>query len=148
MNPSTSNQRKNFLIEPVLQKKIIWHFFVLGLIMTILNTLGFFFLMNKIVGYFEKAQEVNPELMALLQSTWTLVTVTTVFLSVVAIFGFSLYGLYFSNRIAGPIYHMRKCIGRIMSGEKGVRLSFRENDYFPELATEMNQLIDQQIEKN
>jgi hypothetical protein len=145
-NTSSKNLRKQFLIEPVLQKRIIWNFFLLGLMMTVVNIAGFFFLMNQIVGYTEGAEQVSPAMAEFLQATWNHVTVTMVVVSTIMVAGFGFYGLYFSNRIAGPIYQIRKCIGRILAGEKDVRVIFRKGDYFPELSDEMNALINERLQ--
>lgn len=149
MDQSTSkNQRKQYLIEPNLQKRIIWHFFVLGLVMTILNICGFFYFMNQIVGYFEQLNQVTPALTELIQQTWPRVMLASLSLSVLAVAGFALYGLYFSNRIAGPIYQIRKKLAQVIAGGPSAPIVLRNGDYFTELSDEVNLLVTKYTNKD
>ncbi len=51
-------------------------------------------------------------------------------------------GLGISHRIAGPIRRMQKDIRRALAGEKGVRVHVRKKDSFPDLAGEINLLLE------
>ncbi len=50
-------------------------------------------------------------------------------------------GLHLSNRIAGPIYRAKKYLADLKSGEKVGQLSFRQKDYFQELAVSINEAL-------
>jgi hypothetical protein len=64
---------------------------------------------------------------------------TSVIMAVVLI----IHGLYFSNRIAGPIYHIQNHFKKLSDGSlpKGTEVKFRKGDYFHELAKEANELF-------
>jgi methyl-accepting chemotaxis protein len=51
-------------------------------------------------------------------------------------------GIYNSHRIAGPLFRVQRDIERVLAGEKGVRVKVRKRDNFPELAEEVNRLIE------
>jgi signal transduction histidine kinase len=51
------------------------------------------------------------------------------------------WGVVVSNRIAGPIYRLCKHINEVVNGETDRDLSFREKDYFPEVAEEFNKIM-------
>jgi nitrogen fixation/metabolism regulation signal transduction histidine kinase len=61
-------------------------------------------------------------------------------------------GLILTNRIAGPLYRMKKHLEAVGRGETLSDISFRKNDYFGEVLAPYNQVIkmlrDLQEEKN
>jgi len=50
--------------------------------------------------------------------------------------------IFFSHKIAGPVYKTMKFFKAIKNGDNPGRLSFRDGDYFPELADEFNNTFD------
>jgi len=51
-------------------------------------------------------------------------------------------GVFYSHRIAGPIYRIEKDLARILGGEKGVKIRTRKRDSMKSLVTKINQLVD------
>lgn len=51
------------------------------------------------------------------------------------------YGLYFTNRIAGPLYRLKVQMENLIAGKDVGELEFRKNDYFKELAALFNQIV-------
>jgi nitrogen fixation/metabolism regulation signal transduction histidine kinase len=47
-----------------------------------------------------------------------------------------------SHRFAGPICRLRTAMRAVAAGEKPTKLSFRDNDFWPELADEYNAMIE------
>ena len=52
----------------------------------------------------------------------------------------SIIGIHYSHRIAGPVFRISQDIGRILEGEKGVRIKLRSNDGLQNLARMVNLL--------
>lgn len=50
------------------------------------------------------------------------------------------YGLYLTNRIAGPLYRLKVHMENLVAGKDVGELEFRKNDYFKELADLFNQI--------
>lgn len=48
--------------------------------------------------------------------------------------------LQLSNKVAGPIYHLREHLKRVGSGQKNADLKFRENDFFQDIPELINKL--------
>lgn len=72
-------------------------------------------------------------------------TMLTVFFAgtTLAIIAFStIAGLIFSNRVAGPLYRMREHFEKVSRGETLGGVSFREGDYFDDLAEAYNRQMD------
>jgi methyl-accepting chemotaxis protein len=139
--------RTQILIEPNLQKKIMGNFFLLGCAMVFVNVLGLYFLVGRIIQYVENMSQVSPELYEVMIKAFSDLALGSFVLSLIVIMLFCLYSLYYSNRIAGPIYQLNKSIGRILEGEKNVEIKFRKDDYFQELSERMNLLIKKYYEK-
>lgn len=55
--------------------------------------------------------------------------------------------MYLSNRIAGPIYQLKKHLNEYQNGKEYSDIQFREKDFFQELAQSVNQSI-HHAEKN
>jgi nitrogen fixation/metabolism regulation signal transduction histidine kinase len=51
-------------------------------------------------------------------------------------------GIVMSHRIAGPVFRIAADIDRVLSGERGVRVSLRRRDAFEELAEKVNELFE------
>ncbi len=51
-------------------------------------------------------------------------------------------GVFYSHRIAGPIYRIEKDLARILDGEKGVRIQTRKRDIMKSLVDKINRLAD------
>jgi hypothetical protein len=47
-----------------------------------------------------------------------------------------------SHRFAGPVYRLRQVIHNLASGEKAERVEFRDNDFWKEIAADVNRLVD------
>ncbi len=51
--------------------------------------------------------------------------------------------IFFSHKIAGPLYKLQKHLGKIRNKETHSKLTFRKGDYFQDLAEEVNMTFDQ-----
>ena len=57
-------------------------------------------------------------------------------------------GIFYSHRIAGPVFRIGRDIQRVLDGERGVRISLRQSDRFQDLARRVNELLDALEEAN
>jgi signal transduction histidine kinase len=55
-----------------------------------------------------------------------------------------LYGLYLTNRIAGPLYRLKKQMENLLEGKDAEDLQFRKNDFFKEFSGLFNRLAEKQ----
>ena len=49
--------------------------------------------------------------------------------------------VFFSHKIAGPLYKLKKFLGEVRQGNPIGGVYFRKGDYFPEIADEVNRTI-------
>ncbi len=52
------------------------------------------------------------------------------------------YGLYLSNRVAGPLYNLQQYLESYLAGRRQGPLQFREKDYFQELAVVVSDTVE------
>lgn len=52
-----------------------------------------------------------------------------------------------SHRFAGPVFRLRQVIHSLAQGAKPERIEFRDNDFWKEIATDMNRVIDRLADK-
>ena len=55
----------------------------------------------------------------------------------------SILGIFYSHKIAGPVYRINTDITRVLDGEKGVKIKLRSTDKLQALAVKVNQLIEE-----
>lgn len=53
--------------------------------------------------------------------------------------------ILFSNRLAGPLYRLRRHMKDVAEGKKTPRLSFRKNDYYSNLQESYNNLLESKV---
>jgi methyl-accepting chemotaxis protein len=61
--------------------------------------------------------------------------------SLIVIFLLIAYGLYLSNRVAGPIYRLKNSLKAYTASGKFSPVKFRKRDFFQDLATSVNDAI-------
>ncbi|MBN2535196.1 MAG: hypothetical protein JXB88_20110 [Spirochaetales bacterium] len=61
--------------------------------------------------------------------------------NLIIVFIISILGIFYSHRIAGPVYRMDTDIKRVLNGEKGIIIKLRRTDKLHDLAETVNKLI-------
>jgi hypothetical protein len=141
----TSNSRKVLLINPKFQLTFMG--FVLGLISI---TLGIFY--GSQLYFFWKFRQVglsvnlSPDHVFFQFLNQQKVTMNLIFLfsSGLTAIILGVAGLTFSNRIAGPIYRLHQHLLKTAKTGKYSEITFREKDFFPEIAHAYNQQLPNQ----
>lgn len=54
----------------------------------------------------------------------------------------SVLGIFYSHKIAGPVFRIDQDINKALAGEKGVRINLRKGDKLQELAAKVNKLLE------
>ena len=60
--------------------------------------------------------------------------------AIVLIIVISIYSLFFSHRMAGPIYRIRVSLDRMLSGDNDFIIKVRKNDFFQNIVDKLEQL--------
>jgi hypothetical protein len=56
-----------------------------------------------------------------------------------------LSGLYFTNKIVGPIYRLKKHMESAVNGEAIAKIQFRKGDFFSDIAPVYNKLLEKSL---
>jgi flagellar basal body-associated protein FliL len=67
--------------------------------------------------------------------------------AVILIIVISVYSLFFSHRMAGPVYRMRVSLDRLLAGDYDFKIQVRKNDFFTNIVNKLEELRQQIIKK-
>ena len=132
-----SDKRKSYLIDPKFQVRFSLY---LGLLMFLSN--AFFSAVvwmryDHTLTLLESGLVSVAEMEGMRERFLYLLSGTLVCGSLLV----TLAGFFFSHRIAGPIYRLKKYLTRVREENYTDELDFREGDYFPEIAGEVNKTV-------
>ncbi len=140
------NQRKveNFLVNPRFQIRIVGFFIILTTVLLVMQVAGLYL-------FFAKFKSI---LLAIgleeQHAIFTLLHKQEVFLYTLnAVIGGAVFilmlggGIVLSHRVAGPIKKLENTLNSIDPGQPETLKAFtlRKNDFFPEIATALNNLL-------
>jgi nitrogen fixation/metabolism regulation signal transduction histidine kinase len=61
--------------------------------------------------------------------------------SVIAFLIITIFGILISHRICGPIFKLCRHMNNIADGENPTEIKFRKNDYFKEIESSFNRIV-------
>lgn len=134
------NRRLRLLINPRFQLQYLAH--MLGVAAVVCGLLYganiYFFYRLERLGHSMNLGATHPFFAFVREqrTDMTFVSLVTCVMIVGVIIG---YGMYVSNRIAGPIYRMQKHLVEYQRDGHFTPISLRKRDYFPEFAEVINQ---------
>ncbi len=136
-------KRKIILINPEFQLKII-----ATIASFFLCILGLFYSMNWYFFYQLKQTgikagiPIESEYFTFISNSSHQFNIFFLSTSLLAILIIYYFGLLLSHRIAGPLFKINKSIDEMIKTKKIVKISLRKNDYFPEHAHKLNELLE------
>jgi len=131
--------RKIYLINPKFQIRFSLFVCIIVFMTSIIYPLTIYELMNNIIAFFTLK---NPEIASMYESKRNSLILFLILLHI----GFTcltfLSCIFFSHKIAGPLYKLKKHLNEIR--QNGIRdhVFFRKGDYFLDIADEVNQTMD------
>ena len=144
MNTTTTIQRRQLVIDPKFQYGLIIKLIILVTIALIASLVLLAFVYSKFANIalpvsvetggvvsFDATQFIN-----LSELVWPVVLLSVIVSGVVTY----IFGLFFSHKMAGPVYRLRNDIAEMTEGDLERKVSLREKDYFQLLATDINSL--------
>jgi HAMP domain-containing protein len=142
-DPKKQRSKKNILIMPGFQGRLIMFIVFAGFVSTILN--GYLYY-SYVVGSYDfilKYSKLPRELVTeryddLYVFGLSLAAITLLITIVIAI-----WSLFITHRAAGSVYHIKRVINEIRAGNTEARVHLREKDEFQDLATSFNQMMDE-----
>lgn len=133
-------KRSQFIVDKGVQYKFIGLSIGYACAICLVSIFGLQILSRQIVDTLDQTSS-PPEVSLQIIEKINLVSLQFIGLTAVVLLFAWFGGLYFSNRIAGPIYGMMRTIDRYLEGDREARVQTREKDYFTPLADKINDLL-------
>ncbi len=128
--PFEKNRRKKFFIDREIQLGITARFIGVFLIFIFFSTIVVFLpsAIKLLTGTaLEELERPAMEFLILHKRIWPMVIIVSA--------GTIVYSIYFTHRIAGPIFRINREMQRIIEGDYPEQITLREKDYFKETAS-------------
>lgn len=140
---SDKRSKKHTLAASGFLGRIIFLILLAGLFCVILNAYLYYLYVVGSYDFILKqsnlSQEIIDERYSELYTLWVALTLVS---SVIIIF-ITTWALFLARRVTGPIYHIKRVISELGSGNSSARVHLREKDQFHDLAISFNELIDE-----
>jgi len=140
-------RRRRYIIEGNFQTRFILRFLLIIVGSTLLSTvaiLGLFYIkyqmhgvhLNELIIMIGNNKKTNPA--SFFEMVLAPLIISNLFILCIVI----PISLFYSHRIAGPIYRFQKSLDMLIDGETNFMIVLRKKDEFKYLADKMNTLID------
>lgn len=138
--PPLKRSSRNYFPEPRFQLRFLGFLFVSAFIQITLTGLVLGYFLNQNYEILVKYGGLEPEIQAVLKREFRMligVLAATFFVHLCATLAL---GVFFSHRIGGVIYALKRTMTRIINGEEVV-FNLRQKDEFRELIDLFNQMV-------
>lgn len=131
-------KRSIYLINKKFQFKYV--FIILFIMFTAIFTISFvtfYVIWTNVINEFFFIQDASKKLGDIYLKTTELLIIPLLILA----FVFSIIGILYSHKIAGPLYRVQKICEEIGKGNLNINVKFRKGDEFHEVADSLNKVI-------
>jgi|YNPMSStandDraft_2_1061718.scaffolds.fasta_scaffold00088_13 sensor histidine kinase YesM len=144
------NRRKKFYIDKKFQNRFILSYFEIiffSIILSISITISYTFLTtefgeNKYSVLFQKIVNGKPELISPLSIVLPIIMASSLITLIVSFVN----ALFYSHKMAGPIYRLKKSCQELIEGKKNVSFKVRKDDEFHELSELLQKVAEKYYE--
>ena len=142
-DPKEQRHLKNILILPGFQARMMFFIFFAGMACTALNA---YLYHSYVVGSYDFILKYSSLSKELIEGRYRDLYVFGVSLGLVTlaiVLLIATWALFITHRAAGSVYHMKRVIGEVRSGNLAARVHLRPKDEFQDLAQSFNQMMDE-----
>lgn len=134
--------RRNFMIDSGFQTRFMRFVIIACVFVCSISLLSQYFFVKWLLQVLRDSKVMPFDLVMDLLSISDQLFQMTVFLILGCMTIFIFLAMFYSHRIAGPIYNIKKTIDAVLEGKKDSRVHLRKNDYLVDLADKVNLLLD------
>ena len=143
MNPKSQRRLRNILIIPGFQGRIAFFIFVAGFVCAALNAYLYYSYVVESYDFILKHSSLPQTLIDdryrdLFRFGVALAVATLLIIVIIAI-----WALVTTHRAAGAIYHIKRVMEEVRSGNAQARVHLRAKDEFQDVAESFNQMMDE-----
>lgn len=126
----------------IINKKFQFKYIFIILILTfsavfVVSFVTFYVIWTNVINEFFFIQDASKKLGDIYLKTTELLIIPLLILA----FVFSIIGILYSHKIAGPLYRVQKICEEIGKGNLNINVKFRKGDEFHEVADSLNKVI-------
>ena len=140
--PQYQRSKKNILIIPGFQGRMILFVLLTGSICMILNGYLYYSYVADSYAFILKHSTLPQELAAQRYRDLLVFGLSLAAATLVATLIFAVWALFVTHRAAGSVYQIRRVIEEIKAGNVNQRVHLRENDEFQDVAKSFNEMVD------
>lgn len=133
---------KNLWLNPAFQGRYIFWVTITGVLLVSINAATFYLFTRENYAILVDLSPMTNEAKAqLYKELWQIIgyLLGGSFLFLIIVF---FVGLFFSHRVAGPLYHFKRVFSEIKNGNTQARIRLRPNDQFKDVAAVFNEMMD------
>jgi methyl-accepting chemotaxis protein len=142
----TFHLRKQFLINKPFQYHVIWRFILVVIVSVLLSHLV-------ALAYIKIREILDPALLNMMYFTndlnpslgftriWEVLWLPMLISSLTGVLLVMVLGLFYSHRIAGPMFNLKRMMQQAGAGHLGIVMKIRKNDEFHDVENAFNLMI-------
>ncbi len=153
-------KRKTYVVNKQLQFRMIATFLVSVLIALVIFTLSFIAYywfttksgdkpMDEIIRVYSREKVADSagnesyQSVETITDRWSILVPPVLINNILIMIVIAVIGVFYSHRIAGPIFRIKADIEKVLSGDKDVRIVIRKKDKLHDLAESVNLLLEE-----
>jgi methyl-accepting chemotaxis protein len=133
---------KNIIINPRYQLRYTFWLTFSGLILVLMNAALFYLKIKENYDILVELSPMTDEAKAQLYAELRNIVLQLSGTSLVFVALTGLFGLIYSHRTAGPLFHFKRVFEQIKNGNRTARIRLRPNDDFKDVAAAFNDMMD------
>lgn len=146
-DPQKQRSKKNILIMPGFQGRMVFLIILVGFVCTVLNAYLYYAYVVDSYDFIFKYSSLPQEVMDARYRDLFVFGAVLALANFLVILVIAIWALFITHRAAGSVYHINRVIDEIRSGNVGERVHLRDKDEFQDVAESFNQMMDE-LQKN
>lgn len=135
-------KRSQYLIDPGFQFRLMRNIIIGSVLISLAPLAASYYFFSWLISSLQSNKILGPEILNEFSSISHLLTQFTFLVVAINVFLILVWALVYSNKMAGPVFNMKRTIDNYLKGEKTARIHLRKGDYFDDLADKINKLMD------
>jgi len=136
-----SIKRRQYLIDPNLQLRMMRMIVISGLSVCIVSVVSIYIFLNWLFQTLKDSHAIPISVIDDLSSISGMLLGLAGIIVAINLILILFWSLFYSHRVAGPVYNMKKTLDSYLAGNTSVRVKLRQKDYFFELAEKINSVL-------
>jgi methyl-accepting chemotaxis protein len=140
--PKFRRKVSNYLILPGYQIRFLVLLVLIGMILILFEAVLFYLSAQALIETLTSETALDQSGKEILHASFRQLSTFILLDSTGVVIVCGLLGLFFSHRMAGPLYNIQRTISRISGGETAARITLRKGDQLQSLAQDFNEMMD------